>query len=357
MHDRLNGWEPEQDSGDPPRDWGVRRVTLGTLVEEHPLMRPVVVDGLLRVGETMNVVAPSKVGKSWLTYSLLISIVTGRRWLGRFDVPEISKPVLLLDNELHASTIAHRIPVVAKKMAVDFDEIRDLIEVVPIRGMGITLANIGRVFDSVDPAEYSLIVGDAFYRLIPPGISENDNSAMMGLFNTLDSWMAKLDTAWAGIMHSTKGSQTEKNVVDVGAGAGSQSRAADTHLIMRAHEEPGVVVVDAAVRSFAPIEPFALRWQWPLWIPADDVDPELLKGRKTKAQETQDDANVEADGLVLDACTTWQSMSQIHKATGMGVPRCTKAVRRLMKAGFLESQEQENKGNPTTVYRKTIHAR
>jgi hypothetical protein len=46
---------------------------------------------------------------------------------------------------------------------------------------------------------------------------------------------------------------------DVGGGAGAQSRATDTHLVLRPHEEDNVVVRNAAVRTWAPIVPMWLR--------------------------------------------------------------------------------------------------
>lgn len=48
-------------------------------------------------------------------------------------------------------------------------------------------------------------------------------------------------------------------LTDVGAGAGSQSRATDAHVVLRPHEEDGVAVLDAAVRSWPPIEPMCMR--------------------------------------------------------------------------------------------------
>jgi hypothetical protein len=55
------------------------------------------------------------------------------------------------------------------------------------------------------------------------------------------------------------------------------SRAADTHIIGRAHDDPNAVVIDAALRSFPPVRPFCLRWRFPLWVPAPELDPGLLK--------------------------------------------------------------------------------
>jgi len=45
---------------------------------------------------------------------------------------------------------------------------------------------------------------------------------------------------------------------------------------LRRHREDGAVVVDAAVRSWPPIVPRCMRWQFPVWVAADDLDPEDL---------------------------------------------------------------------------------
>ncbi len=79
------------------------------------------------------------------------------------------------------------------------------------------------------------------------------------------SLRCQLNCSFVLVHHASKGNQSVKSVTDVGAGAGSQSRATDTHLVLRHHQEPGCVVVDAAVRSWPPIEPQCLRWSFPVW--------------------------------------------------------------------------------------------
>src|SRR6056297_381882 len=51
------------------------------LAERHKHYRKPLIHGLLRVGETMNVVAAPKAGKSWLTMSLALSLSNGNPWL------------------------------------------------------------------------------------------------------------------------------------------------------------------------------------------------------------------------------------------------------------------------------------
>ena len=57
-------------------------------------------------------------------------------------------------------------------------------------------------------------------------------------------------TAFTMIHHASKGLQADKQVTDVGSGAGAEFRAADTHLILRHHEEQDVYVLDAVARSW-----------------------------------------------------------------------------------------------------------
>jgi hypothetical protein len=52
--------------------------TARQLAMEFPHLRPVVIDGLLRIGETANVIAPPKMGKSWLALQMALSVITER---------------------------------------------------------------------------------------------------------------------------------------------------------------------------------------------------------------------------------------------------------------------------------------
>ena len=106
----LDGGEPAGPPIPPP-------IALPALLSAHSSLRPPVVDGLLRVGETMNLVAAPKKGKSWLIYIFALCIVAGRKWLGTFDC--LPSRVLLLDAELHVETIAYRLRTVAAAMGID----------------------------------------------------------------------------------------------------------------------------------------------------------------------------------------------------------------------------------------------
>jgi RecA-family ATPase len=69
------------------------------LMLAHPHQRKPVVNGLLRFGETMNIIAVPKRGKTWFNYGLALSVATGCRWLDTFDCTR--GRVLIIDGELY----------------------------------------------------------------------------------------------------------------------------------------------------------------------------------------------------------------------------------------------------------------
>jgi hypothetical protein len=259
-------------------------LTCSHLLDSYPTLRPALIDGLLRVGETMNVIAAPKVGKSWLTLGLAFAVGTGRPWLDTFSTTQGS--VLLIDNELHPETIAHRLRTMANTLHVD-PELLQRISVVSLRGRLQDLMGMGSWLRAIERGRFQLAVIDAWYRTLPQGADENDNATMAGLYNALDSYADTLASSFVLIHHASKGSQSAKAVTDVGSGAGSQSRATDTHLILRPHEETNAVVLDAAVRSWPPVASVCLRWEWPLWTPAPELDPLALRQPKPRSRKPE----------------------------------------------------------------------
>jgi hypothetical protein len=257
--------------------------TIAALCAAKPALRPPLIDGILRLGETMNVIAAPKVGKSWLVTDLALAVATGRPWLGYATQ---QRDVLILDNELHGETSAHRIPKVAAARGLGLEDYGHHLCVENLRGRLTDLFRMAAYFDRIPVGRYGLIVLDAFYRFLPSGSDENDNGTMSSLYNAIDRHAERLGCGFALIHHSSKGNQSGKAVTDVGAGAGAQSRATDTHLVLRPHEEEQAVVLDAAVRSWPPLQAQVLRWTFPVWTPASDLDPSRLKPERPRRERT-----------------------------------------------------------------------
>ncbi len=258
-----------------PLPSGIEVKSLRDMISNFSGLNDPVIHGLLREGETMNIIAAPKMGKSWLTMSLAISIASGLDWLG-FSVEQ--GRILHIDNELFDNLITNRYETVCTAMSVDSRLFHNYVDVVSLRGKLQDINSMGQLFRALQHNNYKLVIIDAFYRTLPIGTDENDNGAIAGIYNLIDRYAAMMGCGFVLIHHSSKGNQSGKSVTDVGAGAGSQSRAADTHLVIRPHEEQDVFVMEASIRSWAPIEPMALHWQWPLFTPTDEVDTSQLLG-------------------------------------------------------------------------------
>ena len=335
----------------------IKPVSILNLIDNYPDMRPVVIEGILRRGETCNIIAAAKIGKTYLVYLLAWCIVTGIRWLSH----NVTKGrVLIIDNELHPETLASRLDWIANKLMINRSDYENTIDVITLRGQNIDIHAIEHRLDTIEPGTYSLVIFDALYRTLPKDTSENDNAAMMHIYNKLDYYASpsQWDCAIAVVHHASKGAQGDKAVTDVGAGAGSISRAADTHIIIRQHNDPELSVMECVTRSFKSPDPVSIRFDCPLWE-AVDTEPAVKRlGQRSDEKRANDDA--EADKLLMDSfCQNpgkKLSESQLVRLTGLGPSRIARAVGRACKAESVQSTTVKRQGRKVTVYTATATA-
>lgn len=267
-------------------------------------LRECIIEGMLRRGEVANFIASTKTGKSWFSLLLLFCVMLGRDWLNR---RVLKGNVLLIDNELHQETIEHRIAAVRHALEIEPDEDHSRFEYLSCRGDWIALHDLIDGIPFRHPAgTLNLIVIDAKYRLFGNGLEENSNDDQTTFHNLIDQFAKQMDCPVVLVHHSTKGDQAGKSVTDIGSGGGSQSRAVDLHMTIRPHQEPGLAVLEGAVRSFAPIEPITLRWNWPLWSVAEGVEPVLPKNSKDGERIAEMRARIQKY-----LTTEWQSLAKL----------------------------------------------
>jgi hypothetical protein len=302
------------------------------LATSHPKLREPIIADLLREGETMNIIAPPKFGKSWLAADLALTVVTGCHWLGRHWTHRGN--VLVVDNELHPETSAYRIPKVAeaKWPGVNGDAWQDGLFVQNLRGHLVDINGMAKIFAQFKPGDFRLVIIDAMYRALPPGTDENDNGAMAAIYNTIDSYAMAMQCGFVLIHHSSKGNQASKSITDVGSGAGAQSRAADAHLIMRAHEEPGIVVLEGAGRSFQGIEPICLRWEFPTFTPAEGLDPGRLKVPAKRATAKPTTTSQAGEAFAFNCGRALDLLQERG-------PMTTSMIKRALKVGGTKAKE------------------
>ena len=325
-------------------------LSIDDLLDGFPTLRPVIIDGFLRQGEIMNIIAAPKTGKSWFVLALALHVATGRDWLGHTCK---ATKVLIIDNELHRETYSQRLALVMKAMGISRSELRERLEILPLRGKWTSLEYIGSKAERFKEKGYGLIVVDAFYRALPKGTVENDNGAITDLYNMLDRFASLIGCSFALIHHTSKGNQSMKSVTDVGAGAGSQSRAADTHMTLREHKDDGYLVLESVVRSFPKQEPIVLKKAFPLMVPDYEKNPEDLAGKaedkpkRRTAAETADETESIAHRLPEiivkdDLHTTKQFLLDIARAYGCTRDMARDALSRALELGILLAERRKN---------------
>ncbi|QDU30292.1 Regulatory protein RepA [Anatilimnocola aggregata] len=251
--------------------------------DANQMLRRAVIEGIVREGETINVVSDSKVGKTWFVHGMALSICAGVDWIG---YPVSQGKVLLLDNELHEPTLVHRIQQIAATLQIEESRFAERLDVECYRGRLVDIHGVVERLKQTTPGAYKAVILDSLYRFAPKGFDENSNAHTTELYNLIDSAAAHLGCAIVCVRHTSKGSQSNKSVTDTGAGAGAQSRAADCHLVLRAHEEESAFVVAAALRSFPKMEPFTVKFEWPVFFRTPELDPALLAPDKPRKSKT-----------------------------------------------------------------------
>lgn len=318
---------------------GLTVVDMADLIANHPTMHKPVIHGLLRQGETCNVIGAPKTGKSWAVLNLAVSIATGREWLG-FSCER--GRVLVLDNELHPETLANRMNTVLTALQITPAQVRGRIGTVCLRGKLSGLDEIAKQLCMIPPGTWDVVVVDALYRALPKGSDENSNSDASALYNLLDQTAGRLGAAFVLIHHTSKGNQSSKEVTSVGSGAGAQSRAADTHLVLRPHADKGQVVLDAVARSWPQPAARVLSWnQNGCWQVEQGADPTRLAGTKDPADHTA--ASGVLLGILKDEPTAVAILKNVAKKRHVPWPHMEAALAEEESEGRAFSWQEDRK--------------
>lgn len=313
----------------------VEIVTLDQLEKDYPQEREPILDGLIRVGSVMNIIAAPKVGKSFIASNLAFRLASSDEFLG-FPIIRRGK-TLVVDNELHQETLAQRYRNTREAIGVPADR-RNMIEFLPLRGIQCDIRGLRQLLARKQPGEYSAIILDAFYKFIPFGVSENDNAQMSGIYTQLEAMANELNTAIIVIHHSSKGSQGDKALSDIGAGAGVISRSVDAHVVIRPHEQEGYCVMEALVRSFRQPSPRTIKFDYPIWNLIDNMEAKVSVPKPSGASK-RDENNSEIDRVVKDYLTAQsepKTEADICQATGVSKAKVVQSLNRI-GATILES--------------------
>jgi hypothetical protein len=328
-------------------DWGTdcpmpQLVDASCLIEQRLELAEEVIPGLLRKGETANLIAPPKSHKSFMVADLCLSVASGTAWMGAGNLSAQKRKVLLLDNELHKEVLANRIRRISDEKFLSTEDYQGCFNCDCLRGRLTDITQMDRYMAALAGERFELIILDSLYRFWPPDASENDNAAATAIFNRLDRWAQDLGCAFLAVHHASKGSQGNKAVTDVGAGAGAIARAADTHITLRPHEEDDCVVMDAVSRSFPPFSRVTLQWKYPLWTVSSK--PPKLKvmptGFDRNRKEKDEEAMIKLK-KIIDEAGKPLTRRKIRDETGWGSDRANRIIRLAIDCDAIRKTDEQ----------------
>jgi hypothetical protein len=243
-----------------------------------PLPEPdQLIAGVLHKGCKLALGGSSKSFKTWTLLDLALSVAQGIPWL---NFETTAAPVLFCNFELQDWTMQKRIEAIARAKGITLK--RGQLAILNLRGHA---ANYNLLLPHIRDAmktDFGLCILDPIYKLY--GLTdENKAGDVARLLNAIEELTVDTGAAVGFGSHYSKGNQSQKESIDRISGSGVFARDPDSLLTFTRHEDDDCFAVEATLRAFKPVEPFVVRWQYPLMRPDTNLDPARLKqcaGRK-----------------------------------------------------------------------------
>jgi hypothetical protein len=207
---------------------------------------------------------------------MAVAVATGGDWWG---FPTVQGRVLFVNFEVPGPFFSRRLEQVTRARGVQLKK-GDL-PVWNLRGFSAPMSVIGpMVSDEVRRiGDVSLIILDPIYKLMA-GKDENSAGDQGALCVEMDKVATETGAAIAYGSHFSKGNQAAKESIDRISGSGVTARDPDAIITLTRHEEDGAFTVEPVLRNHPPVDPFVLRWQFPLMERDGGLDPAKLKKAK-----------------------------------------------------------------------------
>jgi hypothetical protein len=232
-----------------------------------------VIEGVLHRGGKMVVGGASKSFKTWTLVDLAISVASGTSWLDNFATRR--GRVLYINLELASSWFSKRVRTVCDESQITLES--GYLKAWNLRGYAADLSRLlPQLLTGIAPGEYVLIILDPIYKLLGRR-DENKAGDIATLLNEIESLAVQTGAAVAFGAHYSKGNQSQKESIDRIGGSGVFARDPDSILNFTKHEEKDCFSVEATLRNHPPIDPFVVRWEYPLMSVDSLLDPSRLK--------------------------------------------------------------------------------
>jgi hypothetical protein len=317
---------------------------------------PEIIKGVLTQGARMVLAGPSKSRKSWVLLDLSYSVVSGKPWL---SIPTTPARTLYVNFELRNHTIHDRVNRISQSRGISNDELLDLWD---LRGHACDIeAMVYEILYAIEKRDpYGLIVLDPTYKLL--GNRDENSAGEMTEFCSHLEWLAQ-DTGAAVVAaaHFPKGAMGGRISQDRIAGSGAFARDADAILTMTPHEDSTednpCFTIETTLREFKPIEPFVIRWDYPL-MTRHAADPKKVSGKPGPKSTYEDDILLKfvpaSDADTGISKSAWRKLAA--EETGISKTSFYGRVGELLKCGAVVQDENTGLIKRAVAVRPSAHA-
>ena len=132
------------------------------------------------------------------------------------------------------------------------------------------------MLDLLGYKRFDLILFDPIYKFSGDA-KENANEEMASVMSSLETVAVRTGAAIAFAAHYSKGNQAGKDSLDRMSGAGVLARDPDSLVMLTKHAQDNCFSVESTLRNFPQVEPFVVRWQFPLMRLDSSLDAADLK--------------------------------------------------------------------------------
>jgi hypothetical protein len=310
---------------------------------------------LLHQASKLSIGGASKGFKTWTLDYLCLAVAYGLDFLG---LQTQQSKVLLIDLELQEAFSRRRLITLEHARGIQREPGR--LDVWHLRGYATSYREIfPRVIERIRGGNYGLLVLDPIYKLYGSDTDENSARDVAALMNAIEALAVETGAAVAFGSHFTKGNQAGKDAIDRVSGSGVFARDPDSLLNLTAHEQADCYTVNATLRNFPPMEPFVVRWEFPLFVREDGLDPAALKPvrqanrQKSEAQQQEKLQSVKQRILGVAAMFSRGETATILRDTaGLKDPEFKPALSLLVESGDLLPAEiqKSNRKKPYPGY-------
>ncbi len=298
------------------------------------------VQGIIHQGSKLAIGGGSKSFKTWALIDLGISVAHGLTWL---KFPTVKGKVLYVNFEIQDFSFQHRLRAVANAKGVHIEP--GAFHLLNLRGRAsdhVTL--LPQIKAKMRGQDFALVILDPVYKLYGR-TDENAAGDVAALLNGFEALAVETGAAVAFGAHFSKGNQSSKESIDRISGSGVFARDPDSLLILTRHETEDAFAVDATLRNFPQVEPFVVRWDYPVMVVDDELDPAKLKqpagGRPPKHDKLKILAAI-ADTTAQNpiSVSAWASKAKINRTTLIGYLETMRASGWIATSGDGSSARQ-----------------